>query len=229
MYIDTERKYSPKVIGDLIFPNAHVEGVVRAYASGEVTRPLILSGRNGTGKSLIASLIPKAIEGIEKPILNRVKAQDLNSNKEVLDKFTKNKMFDKFFTTNGQRFSYNIIEEVNFCPKARDAFRVVLDDYRGTDLTIITTNEVVQIDKGIKSRCEILEVPALTPSAFFPYAKSIMAKEKVDISDAALLSALEAAYEDVPDNREYYKTLDSLFRQFHELQQAKAKLLTKLS
>jgi len=41
-FIDTERKYSPAFIGDLIFPNAHVKSVITAYASGEVRRPLIL-------------------------------------------------------------------------------------------------------------------------------------------------------------------------------------------
>jgi DNA polymerase III delta prime subunit len=168
-FIDTERKYSPNFISDLIFPNAHVKSVVTAYASGEVRRPLILCGRNGTGKSLIAKLLPKAIEEMEEVQVTHVKAHKLNSDSEVEELFSRNKMFDSLFTVNGQRFTYNIIEEMNTCIKGRNAFRVALDKYLRTDLTIITTNEIAQIDKGIRSRCEVLEVPACTPEVFFPW------------------------------------------------------------
>ena len=61
----------------------------------------------------------------------------------------------------------------------------------------------------------MLEVPACTPKIFFPHAKSIMENEGIEIEDGALLAALEASYEIAPDNRGYYKVLDSLFRDFH--------------
>lgn len=218
-FIDTERKYSPAFIGDLIFPNAHVKSVITAYASGEVRRPLILCGRNGTGKSLIAKLLPKAIEGMEEVQVTHVKAHKLNSDSEVDELFSRNKIFDLFFTVNGQRYTYNVIEEMNSCIKGRNAFRIALDKYMGTDLTIITTNEIAQIDKGIRSRCEVLEVPACTPVVFFSHAKRIMEKEGIGIKDNALLAALEASYDIAPDNRGYYKVLDGLFRDFHLAQE----------
>jgi DNA polymerase III delta prime subunit len=228
-FIDTERKYSPAFIGDLIFPNAHVKNVVTAYASGEVRRPLILCGRNGTGKSLIAKLLPKAIEGLEDVQVSHVKAHKLNSDSEVDELFSRNKMFDSLFTVNGQRYTYNVIEEMNSCIKGRNAFRVALDKYIGTDLTIITTNEIAQIDKGIRSRCEVLEVPACTPAVFFSHAKRIMGKEGIEIEDSALLAALEASYDIAPDNRGYYKVLDSLFRDFHLAQEARKQMLATLA
>ena len=212
MFIDTEAKYSPKNINEYVFPNKHVENVVKAYASGKVTRPLILSGTNGTGKSLLADLIPKAIEGFT-PQVNNVKAKDLNSDKEVIAQFTYNKHFNKLFTVNRQRFNYNVIQEVNFDVKARDAFRTVLDDYRGTDLTIMTTNEITKVDKGVRSRCEVLEVPAVSPELFLPHAKKIFEAEGVSIDEGALYEALEAVYDEKPDNREYYKKIDELFRE----------------
>ena len=228
-FIDTERKYSPAFIGELIFPNAHVKSVVTAYASGEVRRPLILCGRNGTGKSLIAKLLPKAIEEMEEVQVTHVKAHKLNSDSEVEELFSRNKMFDSFFTVNGQRYTYNVIEEMNSCIKGRNAFRIALDKYMGTDLTIITTNEIAQIDKGIRSRCEVLEVPACTPETFFPHAKRIMEKEGIAIEDAALLAALETSYDIAPDNRGYYKVLDGLFRDFHLAQEARKQLQATLA
>ena len=104
-FINTEAKYSPKNIGELIFPNEEVGNVVAAYASGEVRRPLILSGRNGTGKSLIAKLIPKAIEKMEEVIVSQIKSHKLNSDNEVDELFSRGKIFDSLFTVNGQRYS----------------------------------------------------------------------------------------------------------------------------
>ena len=228
-FINTEIKYSPAFISDLIFPNAQVKSVITAYASGEVRRPLILCGRNGTGKSLIAKLLPKAIEGMEDVQVTHVKSHKLNSDNEVDELFSRNKMFDSLFTVNGQRYTYNIIEEMNTCIKGRNAFRVALDKYLRTDLTIITTNEIAQIDKGIRSRCEVLEVPACTPEVFFPHAKRIMDKERIEIEDGALLAALEASYDIAPDNRGYYKVLDALFRDFHLTQEARKQLQANIA
>jgi DNA polymerase III delta prime subunit len=228
-FIDTERKYSPACIGDLIFPNAQVKSVITAYASGEVTRPLILCGRNGTGKSLIAKLLPRAIEGIDKVLTTYIKPYELNSDKEVDKLISRNKMFDTHFSTNGQRYSYYIIEEMNSRIGGHNSFRIAIDNYVGIDLTIITTNEIAQIDKGIRSRCEILEVPACTPAVFFPHAKRIMEKEGIEIGDKALLAALEASYDIAPDNRGYYKVLDSLFRDFHLAQEDRKQMLATLA
>jgi DNA polymerase III delta prime subunit len=209
--IDTERKYRPRSLDEFVFPNKHVEETAKAYGTGEITRPLILSGTNGTGKSLLSELIPKKIEGFE-PLINRVRSCDLNSSKEIYSQFTRNKQFDKLFTINDQRYNYNVIEEVNFDAKARDAFRVVLDEYRGVDMTIMTTNEIGKIDIGVRSRCETLPVPPCEPHVFFPRAKAIIEAEGYSIDDDALMAALGAVYDAKADNRRYYQTIDEILR-----------------
>ncbi len=209
--VDTEKKYSPRSLADFVYPNKHVEEVAKASGTGEITRPLILSGTNGTGKSLLSELIPQQIEGFE-PQVNRVRSCDLNSSKEIYSQFTRNKQFDKLFKPNNQRFSYNIIEEVNFDTKARDAFRVVLDEYRGVDMTIMTTNEIGKIDVGVRSRCEVLHVPPCEPHVFFPRAKAIIEAEGYSIDDDSLMAAMDAVYDAKVDNRRYYQTIDEILR-----------------
>ena len=209
--VDTEIKYRPQSLADYVYPNAEVKEVATAYGTGDITRPLILSGVNGTGKSLLARLIPHAIESVT-PQINFVRASDLNSNKEVFAHFTRNKQFDKFFTVNNQQYGYHVIEEVNFEAKASDALRVVLDDFRGLDLTIMTTNELAKIDIGVRSRCETLNVPPCEPLVFLPYAKHIINSEGYDIEDGILFDALDAVYQVKPDNRRYYQALDELIR-----------------
>lgn len=209
--IDTEYKYRPSSLNEFVFPNKQVKELVKAYGTGEITRPLILSGTNGSGKSLLSELIPNQIEGFE-PQVNRVRSCDLNSSNEIYSQFTRNKTFDNIFVVNNQKFNYNIIEEVNFDVKARDAFRVVLDEYRGVDMTIMTTNQIAKIDIGIRSRCETLNVPPCEPHVFFPRAKYIIDTEGYNIDNRVLMAALEAAYEAKPDNRRYYQTIDEILR-----------------
>lgn len=209
--VDTESKYRPRSLAEYVFPNEEVREMANAYGTGEITRPLILSGTNGCGKTLLAGLIPRQIEG-GTAIINRVNSYDLDSNKEVEKQFTRNKQYDSLFTTNNQRYNYHVIEEVNFQGKASDAFRVALDDFRGVDMTIMTTNSVEKIDVGVRSRCEVLHVPPCEPHVFLQRAKQIINDEGYDVDDSTLLSALETAYDVKPDNRNYYKTLDEILR-----------------
>ena len=211
MIVDTETKYRPKSLADYVYPNNNVKTVVEAYATGDITRPLILCGSNGTGKSLLASMLPTEIEGAEAEV-NYVRAEDLNSTKEVRKLFGCNKTFSKLFTTNNQRYNYHIIEEVNFDAKATDAFKVVLDEYRGTDLTIITTNNVHKIDAGIRDRCEVLEVPACQPHTFLERAMHIIEAEGFTVDEEMVLRALETAYDIKPSNRSYYKKIEEILR-----------------
>ena len=76
----------------------------------------------------------------------------------------------------------------------------------------MTTNEIGKIDIGVKSRCEILAVPACEPRVFLPRAKLIIEAEGYSVDDDVLLSALEAVYEAKPDNRFYYQKIDEMLR-----------------
>jgi replication-associated recombination protein RarA len=212
MFINTQKKYSPKSIGDFVFPNDETKDIVDAYLHGHEERPLILHGTSGCGKSLLQRLIPKAIENRD-PHIKVMKFADLKSADDIHDLYGRNKMFDHLFREDGQRFNYIIFEEFNMTNKKMiDALKIELDRSLGIDLTIISTNRFNKIDDGIVSRSLTLELSPCEPQIFFPHAKKMFTAEGVDYDDQKLMNCLNVTHALKPDNRKYYQALDAIFR-----------------
>jgi replication-associated recombination protein RarA len=213
--MNTNYKYRPSTIDEFVFATPKLEAQIRRYADGKSLLPLVLYGNYGTGKSLLAELIPKAIDG-EEVIVSRVNAEELNNAKDVREKFFRSAQFDKLFSTNGQKNNYTVIEEVNFDPKAKGALRVCLDGMAERELFIFTTNEVEKIDKGLLSRSQVVEVLPAPPDRFFPRAQHILRSEGVDLDDSVLRDVLETVYENDYDNRAYYRALDEIIEAWND-------------
>ena len=186
--------------------------MVFAYASGELETPLLLYGTSGTGKSLIQRLLPNAIEKKEAHF-QKVRCSDLKNASDIHDLYGRNKMLNKNFTINNQRFNYIIIEEFLMTKAAMsDAMKIELDETLGTDLTILSTNRLDEVDVGIQSRCVPLHVPPCTPQIFLPHAKKILDSVSVQYDDDALFDGLSLVYKISQDNRKYYQWLDRVIR-----------------
>ena len=212
MIISTIKNYSPKSIHEIIYPNSEVKEMVLAYASGKLEAPLLLHGTSGTGKSLIQRLLPNAIEKKELN-LEKVKCSDLKNAADIHDLYGRNKMFNKNYTINDQRYNYIIIEEFLMTKTAMsDAMKIELDDTLGTDLTILSTNRLDEVDVGIKSRCEIVHVPPCSPQLFMPYAIQILDSLSVNYDVNVLLDGLKQVFKTYADNRKYYQWLDRVIR-----------------
>ena len=207
--MNTQYKYRPKKIDDFVFATEKLHRQISRYTSGHAVRPLVLHGKNGTGKSTLADLIPKAIDGPE-VIVTKIKAEDLNSNTEVRKRLTRLKHFDRMFKPESQSRNYTIIEEVNFDPKAKGALRESLDEMEGRDLFIFTTNEVEKLDEGLLSRAEVIEIPPAPPDRFFSRAQKILLSEGLKLEDQLIEAVLDSVYDLHHDNRAYYKALDDV-------------------
>ena len=215
VYMNTNYKYRPQTIEEFVFATPKLETQIKRYTKGRSMLPLVLHGEYGTGKSLLADLIPKALDGDDVKV-NYINAEELNNAKDVRDKFFRSVQFDKLFTIDGQKNSYTIVEEVNFDPKAKGALRVCLDGMAERELFIFTTNEVEKIDRGLLSRAEVVEVLPAPPDRFFPRAQHILRSEGVDLDDSVLRDVLETVYENDYDNRAYYRALDEIIEAWND-------------
>ena len=213
--MNTIYKYRPQTINEFVFATQELETEIKRYTQGKSLLPLVLYGRYGTGKSLLADLIPKAIDGTN-VIVNYVNAEDLNNANEVHKKFYRSSQFDKHFTTNGQKLNYTVVEEVNFDPKAKGALRVCLDKMAERELFIFTTNEIEKIDGGLLSRALALEVLPAPPDRFLSHAKQILQSEGVELDDRVLHEVLQTVYENDYDNRAYYRALDEIIEAWND-------------
>jgi replication-associated recombination protein RarA len=213
--MNTNYKYRPKTIDEFVFATPKLETQIKRYTQSKSMLPLVLHGEYGTGKSLLADLIPKALDG-EDVKVNYINAEELNSANDVRKKFFRSVQFDKLFSANGQKNNYTVVEEVNFDPKAKGALRVCLDGMAERELFIFTTNEVEKIDKGLLSRAEVVEVLPAPPHRFFPRAQHILRSEGVDLEDSVLRDVLETVYENDYDNRAYYRALDEIIEAWND-------------
>lgn len=77
----------------------------------------------------------------------------------------------------------------NLSKAAQAGLKTTLNSPRGT--FILTTNNISQLDKGVKDRYVLVEMNAATDAEYLPLARRIAADENVVLSDAQLLAAIE--------------------------------------
>ena len=209
MIVDTRMKYKPMNLEEFVFSNEEVKRVITQYATGQINRPLLLHGSNGSGKSLLQELLPNAIEQKTAQV-TKVLCSDLKDANDVHNIYGINTRFDAMFKYN-EIFDYFIFEEFNLInKKSIDALKIQLDRNLGRVLTIFSTNELNLVDVGIQSRCKVLEIPPCTPSVFMPHALKIFNGEKLTIENAQLKIFLDDVYKKTRDNRKYYERIEEL-------------------
>ena len=207
--MNSQHKYRPQSINEYVFANDAIERKIKRYTDGKTNRPLILHGTYGTGKTVLAEIIPKELDG-QNVKVDHINAEEFNNTAEVRKLFNRNKQFDKLFVPEGQSRNYIVVDEVNCDPRAKGALRTSLDVMEGRDLVIFTTNEIDKIDPGLLSRAEVIEVLPVPPERFLPRAQDILRSEGVNLDDAFVRELLEAVYSSDHDNRSYYKVIDEI-------------------
>ena len=208
--MNTNQKYRPKSLDEFIYPTKALKSAVEMYADGATMRPLILHGPHGTGKSLLAELIPKAIDGPNVSI-QRTTIDDLKTRADIQKNLTRTTIFDSLVETEDQSRYYTVFDEfVSDTKVLKDAMRMALDSMEGRGMYIFTTNELNRVDTGIVSRSECVHVPPLSPEDFLPRAMFILNSEGIDAPPGVVLDALAATQRVSADNRRYYEVLDRL-------------------
>jgi len=152
---------------------------------------ILLYGTFGTGKTTLARLLPEAIERRQTSEDLAMPAQFCGCQQGHLGtQFTT--LVDKQTSTvslNASHNHYFIFDEVDSLSKAAQAgLKTTLNSPRS--VFILTTNNISQLDKGVKDRCVLVEMNAATDAEYLPLARHIATDNNVHFSDAELLIAI---------------------------------------
>ena len=200
MLIRKDSKYEPKTINDIIWGNTESRLRIEDIVSGAEALPycgksaILLYGIFGTGKTTLANLLPNAIEkgrsnedlAIEADFIACQQGFNGPQVMSLIERVLSKTSF------NASGLHYFVLDEVdNLTKLAQQSLKSALNTNRG--IFILTTNNISELDKGLKDRCVLVEMNAAAVSDYLPLAKNLVSDMGVVMSDDDLLPTISAA------------------------------------
>lgn len=200
-----EIKYTPQSLNDVVYPNNTTELRVKAYGAGELEGHVMLYGPNGTGKTTIGKLLISAIGGQE-PSVETKTWEELMALKN-LRTYLLNAGVIASMSNSKKHFL--LLNEFDKVKKGVSDLWTALDACEDKVMAIITTNNPMDIDRSVRSRFDLIDVPAVKPSAVLRRVQYILETEGLNLPDEQVLFYLtQVGY--FGDLRKYFKKADEL-------------------
>jgi replication-associated recombination protein RarA len=201
-----EEKYAPKNLDEALYPSKAVERRIMAYATKQLEGHILLWGPNGTSKSTIANLLPYAMDG-DSAIVEDKHFDEILGQKNLKDYLRNACAWGNF--THGKPKFYLVFHEFDNNSEKLHKLWTAMDDLGDTLMVIITTNEPMSIHKSVRSRCTLINLPAITAKAFLPRAQQILQAEGLILPNYQVEYHL-SQWEQFSDLRKYLACLDEL-------------------
>ena len=205
--MQTEIKYAPVSISDVVFTNAWTESSIKAIVSGLPVSGLLLSGSNGNGKTTIANVIAKELTKHSPELHISDTIEKFLSYDDIRQTIIGQTMF---YRVNAQDRVVVVFNELDKFRGRLDKLWLAMDRLKDDLLVIITTNDPMNIPLPLRSRCDKYDFRRITQAEFLNRAQFILKAEGVTLPDAVTLSYLVAMTSKVSDVRDYMRVLDKL-------------------
>ena len=198
-------KYTPVSLDEVVYPNAATEFRVTSLADGTLSNHVIFYGPRGTAKTTTANLLARAIGGKDAHI--ETNFEKLLAMPDLAFYLKQACHFAKLSTSSKCFLLFNEFDNHKSAPYQ---LWNAMDELQSDGLMlIITTNDLMAIHPSIRSRCRLIELPAVTAAAMLSRAQHILKAEGLVLPDAQVLSYLKGS-ERFGDLRKYLDLINEL-------------------
>ena len=214
------RKYRPRSFVDLIGQEPMVRTLTNAFHSGRIAQAYMLTGVRGVGKTTTARILARALnysvpgkvnqptidmdemgehcaaimEGRHVDVIEMDAASHtgIDDIREIIEAVR--------YKPAIARYKVYIIDEVHMLSKAAfNGLLKTLEEPPEHVKFIFATTEVRKVPVTVLSRCQRFDLRRIEPASLIALMKEIMAREQVEIDDAALTMIARAAEGSVRD------------------------------
>ena len=198
-------KYTPKSYNEVVIhdPSNSIRPLLNKVASGQNCFNILMFGTNGTGKTVLAKMLTKAFYESNSTSDYTV-FWDMTQQGVIQQLRRATQLVPKSYTD----VQWHILDEVDKCPSKSiyNELHSIIQNENGHNF-ILTTNAILDIPKGIQSRCMPFPIEAPTANEFLSRAMSILAQEGLSHNQQKVYGALSAVERDI---RHYITALELL-------------------
>jgi DNA polymerase-3 subunit gamma/tau len=191
------REYRPKTWDEVVGQPQVVGPLKEAAATGKIGHAYLFSGSRGLGKTSVARIFAKAINGkqFDENDVHEVDAASSNSVEDI------RALSEGVYTLPfGSAYKVYILDEVHMLSKsAWNAFLKTLEEPPSHAVFILATTELEKVPETVQSRCQVFEFKKPTRAGLSEVVTTVAKKEGYALApDAAELIALlaEGSYRD---------------------------------